>query len=106
VTDFKADVTQNNRIITEVILLDNNNMDKIKKNVNNKIVSGLYSKIPDEVDYMDVRIKPHSVIDKKMIRDAIDGMIEVNDIVKVIAQLSGFKFDKIYGNYYLWTRRV
>lgn len=106
ITDFKTDVAQNNRIITEVILLDTNNMDKIKKNVGNKIVSGLYAKIPDEVDYMDVRIKPHSVIDKKMIKDAIDGMIEMNDIVKVIAQLSGFVFDKLYGNYYMWRRRV
>jgi hypothetical protein len=106
ITDFKTDISYNNRVSIEALILDTNNIDKIKKNINNKIISGIYAKIPDEIDYMNVRIKPHSVIDKNMISDAINGLIVVDDITSVIEQLSGFEYIKLYGNYHIWKKKI
>jgi len=104
VVDFKGDILKNNRTSFKVLLLADFQIEKMKQNIIKKIVSGIYAKIPESIDYMGIRIKPHSVIDKGKIVDSLKQLIQIKDIIELITKLTKYKFDKQHGEHYLWKK--
>lgn len=102
--DFNTDITRNNRVKTDILLLSDSQIQKMKENVNNKILSGIYNLIPQEVQYMGVQVKPHTVLDKQRIKDAIKVITEKN-ILEVITNVTKYKYiGKIGENYFIWKK--
>lgn len=104
VTDFKTDVLNNSRTSFDVLILDVYQINTMKENLVKHIISGIYSNIPQEVEYMGVKIKLHSVIDKQSIKDSIKSMITEKEILDLISKLTQYVYDNKYGNCYIWKK--
>lgn len=104
VVDFKGDILKNNRTSFKVLLLADFQIEKMKQNIIKKVVSGIYAEIPESVDYMGIRIKPHSVMDKGKILDSLKQLIQAKDILNLITKLTKYNFDKQHGDHYLWKK--
>jgi len=104
INDFKTDITKNNRVKTDILLLTDLQINKMKNNVTKKIVSGIYNLIPQEVQYMGVQVSTHTVLDKKRIKDAVIEIVEKN-IIDIISNVTKFSFvEKIGENYFIWKK--
>lgn len=103
ITDFKTDILKNNRTKLDVLLLDNKQVNKMKENILNKIISGLYNQINQEVTYMGIAINVHSVLDKQKIKDSINSIVEKN-IIDIISNITKYNFIEKYNEeYYIWN---
>jgi len=104
VTDFKLDVLRNNRVNFDVLILSDNQILKMISNTVRYIVSGLYSKIPKNVEYMGIEIKPHTFMDKSSLKDSVSKLISKEDIINYITTISKYTFESKYGDYYIWKK--
>jgi hypothetical protein len=104
ITDFTTDVLDNNRTTFDVLLLDEDQIFQMKENLIKYVTSGVYSVIPQDIEYMGVKIKLHSVIDKSAIKESIKTMISEKDILDLVSKLTKYSFDNKYSNYFLWKK--
>lgn len=103
-SDFKTDISKNNRMNTEILLLSDIQISRMKENVNKRILTGIYNQIPTEVQYMGIQVSPHTVLDKQRIKDAISEIVDKN-ILDVITKVSKFDYVGIYNEtYYIWKK--
>lgn len=104
ITDFKADITRNNRTRTNILLLSDIQVSRMKENVNKRILTGIYNQIPTEVQYMGIQVSPHSVLDKQKIKDAISEIVDKN-IIDIISKVTKYDFvDNYNETYYIWKK--
>lgn len=104
VTDFKLDVLDNNRTSFDVLLLDEYQINTMKDNIVKNLISGIYSSIPQDIEYNGIKIKLHSVIDKQGIKDSIKSMITEKEVIELISNLTKYVYDNKYGNYHIWKK--
>lgn len=105
ITDFQADVLKNNRVALDVMILSEHQLDKMKENVVKKIVSGIFSQIPEQIDYMGIRVKPHSMMDKTKLKEDVEKLVEIQQILNLVTKVSGYSFaDKFGEDYYIWKK--
>lgn len=104
VTDFKTDITQNNRVRTEVLILADFQLEKMKENVVRKILSGIYSQIPQDVQFMGVLVKPHTIMDKAKLKESV-GIIVDKNILNIVSSVTKYEYVQQYGeNYHIWKK--
>ena len=104
ITDFKTDILKNNRVRLNVLLLTEDQLDKMKNNVLEKIVSGIYNQIPTNVAYMGIQVSPHTVLDKQKIKDAIKVIVDKN-ILDIVSNVTKYTFVEKYGEgFYIWKQ--
>jgi len=104
VTDFKLDVLDNNRTSFDVLLLDEYQINTMKDNIVKNLISGIYSVIPQDIEYNGIKIKLHSVIDKQGIKESIKTMITEKEIIELVSDLTKYIYDNKYGNYHIWKK--
>ncbi len=104
VTDFKADVLKNNRVSFDVLILAYFQIEKMKENIIKKIVSGVFSKIPEEINYMGIRVKPHTLMDKDKLKESVKKLVTTDEVLNMVTKLTNYKFDNKYNNYYIWKK--
>jgi HEPN domain-containing protein len=102
ITDFKTNISKNNRIASDAILLADFQIEKMKQNVIKKIISEIYSKIPDEIEYLGIVIKTHTLLNKDKLRESIKKIVKDQDILDIVTKLTNYKFSEKYGDYYIW----
>jgi len=104
VTDFKTDIMKNNRVKMDVLLLANFQLDKMKDNVTRKILSGVYEKIPQDVEYMGILVKPHTIMDKAKLKESVDSIVDKN-IVSIVSNVTKYEYVQEYGDgYHIWKK--
>lgn len=104
VTDFKLDVLDNNRTSFDVLLLDEYQINTMKDNIVKNLISGIYSVIPQDIEYNGIKIKLHSVIDKQGIKESIKTMVTEKEIIELVSDLTKYVYDNKYGNYHIWKK--
>jgi len=105
ITDFQADVLKNNRVSLEAMILSEVQLGKMKENVINKIVSGSLAQVPEQIDFMGVRIKPLSLMDKGKLKESVEKLIGTQEIVDLVTKLTKYTFVNKYGeDYYIWKK--
>jgi len=105
ITDFQADVLKNNRVALDVMILSEHQLDKMKENVVKKMVSGVFSQIPEQIDYMGIRVKPHSMMDKAKLKEDVEKLVGIQQILNLVTKVSGYSFaDKFGEDYYIWKK--
>lgn len=105
VTDFQADVQKNNRVYFDVMILSEHQLNKMKENIIKKIVSGVLYQIPSEIDYMGIRIKPLTLMDKEKMRESIEKLITIQDIINLLNRLTKYTYLDKYGEeYHIWKK--
>lgn len=105
VTDFQADVLKNNRVSFDVVILSQHQLDKMRENVVKKIVSGSLSQVPEQIDYMGVRIKPLTLMDKGKLKESIEKLISTEEIMNLVTTLTKYTFVNKYGeDYFIWKK--
>lgn len=104
VTDFKLDVLNNNRTSFDVLILEEYQINTMIDNVVNNLTVGIYSVIPQDIEYNGIKIKLHSVIDKNGIKESIKSLVTEQDIIELISNLTKYVYDNKYGNYHIWKK--
>lgn len=105
IQDFKTDVSNNNRTKYDVLLLSDSNVEKIKSNLVKKITIELISQIPTDVSYMGILVKPHTVLDKEKITEAIEKIYTEDKMIKFISQISGYRYMDKQSDYFIWKKQ-
>jgi hypothetical protein len=104
VTDFKTDIMKNNRVKMDVLFLANFQMEKMKENVTRKILSGIYEQIPQDVQYMGILVKPHTIMDKAKLKESVSSIVEKN-IVSIVSNVTKYTYAQEYGGgYHIWKK--
>ena len=104
ITDFKTDIMKNNRVKMDVMILADFQIKKMKENVNRKILSGVYEQIPQDIEYMGILVKPHTIMDKAKLKESIDSIVDKN-ILNIISSVSKYNYEAKYGeNYHIWKK--
>lgn len=103
-SDFKTDITKNNRVKMDVLFLADFQIEKMINNVTRKIISGIYEKIPQDVEYMGILVKPHTIMDKEKLKESVDTIVEKN-ILNIISTVTNYKYEAKHGdNYHIWKK--
>lgn len=105
VQDFKTDISKNNRTKYDVLLLADFQIEKIKDNLVKKILSELISQIPVDVSYMGILVKPHTVLDKEKINNAIKNIYTEDKMNKLITHITGFRYIDKVDQYFIWKKQ-
>jgi len=104
ITDFKTDILKNNRVKMDVLLLANFQLEKMKENVTRKILSGIYEQIPQEVQYMGILVKPHTIMDKAKLKESVNSIVDKN-IISVVSNVTKYNYVQEYGDgYHIWKK--
>lgn len=105
VTDFQADVQKNNRVYFDVMILSEHQLNKMKENIIKKIVSGVLSKIPSEIDYMGIRVKPLTLMDKEKLRESVEKLVTIQEVIDLLTKLTKFTYVNKYGEeHHIWKK--
>jgi len=105
ITDFQADVLKNNRVSFDAMIISKHQIMKMKENIVKKIVSGVFTQIPEQIDYMGIRIKPHTLMEKSKLKEAVDSLVQEKQILDLITKVSSFTYVNKYGeDYYIWKK--
>jgi hypothetical protein len=104
ITNFETNVLKNNRMNFNVLLLSKYQFIKMRDNVIRKIISEIYSKIPDNIDFMGIRVKPHTIMDKKRLKESLLKLIIDDEVISLITNLTNYTFYKNYNDYYIWKK--
>ena len=102
ITDFKSNISKNNRVASDALLLADFQIEKMKQNVIKKIISEIYSKIPDEIEYLGIVIKTHTLLNKDKLRESIKKIVKDQDVLDIVTKLTNYKFAEKFGDYYIW----
>lgn len=104
ITDFKTDILKNNRVKMDVLLLANFQLEKMKENVVRKILAGIYKQIPQDVEYMGILVKPHTILDKEKLKESINTIVDKN-IVSIVSNVTKYDYVQEYGDgYHIWKK--
>jgi len=103
VTDFTKDIT-NNRITFDVLILSKEQIHKITNNIIKFISNGIYSNLPDYVEFMNIKIKPITFIDKPSLKESISKLLLDSDVIDYISSITNYKYQSDYGDYYIWKK--
>jgi hypothetical protein len=104
ITDFKTDITRNNRVKMDVMLLADFQIEKMKDNVTRKVLTGVYEQIPQDIEYMGILVKPHTILDKEKLKESVDLIVDKN-ILNIITGVTKYTYEGKYGdNYHIWKK--
>jgi len=105
ITDFQTDVLKNNRIAFDAMILSELQLNKMKENVIKKIVSGIFTQIPEQIDYMGIRIKPHTLMDKTKLKESVEKLVTIKEVMNLVTKLTQYTFVNKYGeDRYIWKK--
>lgn len=104
ITDFKTDIMKNNRVKMDVLLLADFQIEKMKDNVTRKVITGIYEQIPQDVEYMGILVKPHTILDKEKLKDSIESIVDKH-ILNIISSVTKYQYEDKYGeSYHIWKK--
>jgi hypothetical protein len=96
---------KNNRVSLDAMILSEFQINKMKENVVKKIISGIFTQIPEQIDYMGIRIKPHTLMDKGKLKESVEKLIGTQEVLNLVTKISGYTFANKYGeDYYIWKK--
>lgn len=104
VVDFKADVLKNNRVSFNVLILSDYQIEKMKNSIIRKVINGVFSEIPDTIDYMGIRVKPHTMMDKGVLKESVEKLVTTQEVINILNTLTKYNYVDKYSNYYLWKK--
>jgi len=105
VNDMTGDVLNNNRISFDVIIFDKSDLMTIKNNMIKYSISEFYSTLPGTVNVFGIDMKPSSFINKEELNTVFDAQITNQVVADTIAGVTGFKFEKKFNDFYIWTNK-
>jgi len=104
ITDFKTDIMKNNRVKMDVLILADFQLEKMKDNITRKILGGVYEQIPQDIEYMGILVKPHTILDKEKLKESVDLIVDKN-ILNVVSSVTKYTYEAKYGeNYHIWKK--
>lgn len=104
ITDFKTDITKNNRTTFDSLILEENKVIKMQGNIINKIISETYAQIPDETIYLNIKVKTHSLLDKDKLNDAIENIITIKKTIEILTSMTGYEYCEKFGSHHIWKK--
>ena len=105
VNDMTGDVLNNNRISFDVIVFDKSDLMTIKQNMIKFSISEFYSTLPATVNVFGIDMKPSSFINKEELNTVFEAQITNQVVADTIAGVTGFKFEKKFNDFYIWTNK-
>lgn len=105
IQDFKTDISKNNRTKSDVLILTDFQIEKIKDNLVKKIVSELIGQIPTDISYMNILVKPHTVLDKDKISESIKNIYTLEKMIELITFITKYRYVDKTGQHFIWKKQ-
>jgi len=104
--DVTGDLLNNNRVVMDVHCFHSYEVDKIRENIIAYCMSNFFSEIPQQITIFGAVISPVTLIDKDGLKKIFDSKITKDATVKIISVISGFAYDGVQNDFYLWRKGV
>jgi len=86
------------------LILADFQLEKMKDNVTRKILTGIYQQIPQDVEYMGILVKPHTIMDKEKLKESVDSIVD-KKILEIVSSVTKYTYEAKYGeNYHIWKK--
>ena len=104
VNDVTGDLLNNNRVIMNVQCFHSYEVDKIRDNIVAYCISNFYSELPQQITVFGVTASPVNLIDKDNLKKLFNDRITKELAIKIISVVSGYAYDGIQNEYFLWKK--
>jgi hypothetical protein len=107
INDLTGDVLNSGRVQFRVLILGKQEIEEtVKNNICNLSISEFYQSLPTTLNIYGINLKPISFINKEDLKGTFDGMLVIDELVKIITMISNFQFKTEKEGYYMWTKKV
>jgi hypothetical protein len=107
INDLTGDVLNSGRVQFRVLILGKQEIEEtVKNNICNLSISEFYQSLPTTLNIYGINLKPISFINKEDLKGTFDGMLVIDELVKIITMISNFQFKTEKEGYYIWTKKV
>lgn len=107
INDLTGDILNSGRVQFRVLILGKQEIEEtVKNNICNLSISEFYQSLPTTLNIYGINLKPISFINKEDLKETFDGMLVIDELVKIISMISNFQFKIEKDGYYMWTKKV
>lgn len=107
INDLTGDILNSGRVQFRVLILGKQEIEEtVKNNICNLSISEFYQSLPTTLNIYGINLKPISFINKEDLKVTFDGMLVIDELVKIITMISNFQFKTEKDGYYMWTKKV
>jgi hypothetical protein len=107
INDLTGDILNSGRVQFRVLILGKQEIEEtVKNNICNLSISEFYQSLPTTLNIYGINLKPISFINKEDLKGTFDGMLVIDELVKIITMISNFQFKTEKEGYYIWTKKV
>lgn len=104
VNDITGDLLNNNRVIMYVHCFHDSDVDQIRENIVSYYIASFYSELPQQVTIFGATISPMLLVDRDSLKKIFESKITKDATVKIISVISGYAYDSVQGDFYMWRK--
>jgi len=106
INDLTGDILNNNRVAFNSMVFEENQLnEKIKENIVLLSTQEFYSNLPNMINIYGIDIKPISFINKDELEFTFEGAITTQEVIRILSQSSGYKYDGEKDGYHIWSKK-
>lgn len=106
INDLTGDILNNNRVVFNSMVFEENQIEeKIKYNIVLLSLQEFYSNLPNMINIYGIDIKPISFINKDDLEYTFSESLTKSEIIRIITESSGYKYDGLLDGYHIWSKR-
>jgi hypothetical protein len=103
VNDLSGDIMGTNRVVFDVLIYNNNDLNQIKNNIVKRCLEDFELQLPDQLNIFGINIKPIMFMDKNMLQETFESMITLEEVNNIITSITGFKPEPKFNDFFIWS---
>lgn len=105
VHDMIGDIMNNNRVSFDVCIYDKQDLERIKTNLVDFAIGEFHNELPNTLNIFGIDMKPSSFINKDELKTVFEGIFTHQEVVTIITNILGWKFDGQFNTFYIWSNK-
>jgi Zn finger protein HypA/HybF involved in hydrogenase expression len=103
VNDIRGDIMNSNRVMFDVLIYNLSDLTHIQTNLVKACMEDFYRQIPENLDIFGIGLKPETYIDDHALEQHFKTHITLDETVKSIGSISGYKYEAKVDDYFIFT---
>lgn len=103
INDMAGDIMLNTRVVFNAAIFEENDIHTIKENLVNFSMGELYTALPDQLDIFGIQLKVVSFINKPEIKEVFDAAITLDETIKIMTSILGFKYEGKFNEFHIFS---
>jgi hypothetical protein len=105
VHDMVGDIMNNNRVSFDVCIYDKQDIERIKVNLVDFAIGEFHNELPNTLNIFGIDMKPSSFINKDELKTVFDGIFTHQEVVTIITNILGWKFDGQFNDFFIFSNK-